>query len=69
MSKREGWNGNWADRDERQRPIEDEAGVSVAPELDWHDVGCVKRYGAVGEGGAMCACQQRRAPRTGAPHE
>ncbi len=34
------------------------AGVFVAPELDWHDVGCVKRYGGVSE--EKCACERRR---------
>ena len=40
---------------------ERKAGVYVEPHLaKLHDVGCVKRYGAVDEGGTMCACERRR---------
>lgn len=42
----------------------DESPVMVDPALAWHDVGCVKRYGATGD--SQCACEIRRAQRTGA---
>jgi hypothetical protein len=37
------------------------AGVYVEPHLDFHDRGCVKRYGAVPDDAAMCECEKRRA--------
>lgn len=42
--------------------IEEEraCGVYVDPALDFHDRGCVKRYGAVAEGGELCVCERRR---------
>lgn len=33
----------------------------VAPENDWHDNGCVKRYGAVSD--QLCACEVRKLPQ------
>lgn len=41
---------------------ENQAGVHVEPDLDWHDVGCVKRYGAISDG--PCECEKRRALKT-----
>jgi hypothetical protein len=38
---------------------EDKGGVYVPAHLDWHDVGCIKRYGA--EGDEPCECEKRRA--------
>lgn len=46
---------------------EDKAGVSVDPALDWHDEGCVKRYGAIAE--CQCACEKRRAATVSEPFE
>lgn len=34
------------------------AGVYVEPHLDFHDRGCVKRYGAVSD--ELCLCEKRR---------
>lgn len=43
-------------------------GVLIDPALDWHDKGCVKRYGAVAEGVALCACEKRRAAEPSREH-
>lgn len=34
------------------------AKITVDPLLDWHDRGCVKRYGAIGD--AKCQCELNR---------
>ena len=39
-----------------------ESVLSVAPEFSWHEVGCVKRYGAVST--ELCACEKRCAPNS-----
>lgn len=36
---------------------EKKAGVKVAPELAWHETGCVKRYGAQSD--QPCECEKR----------
>lgn len=46
-----------------QVPSDEPSEVQVAPHLDWHDVGCVKRYGA--ESPEPCACEKRRAEKSG----
>jgi hypothetical protein len=37
--------------------------ITVDPTLAWHDTGCVKRYGAVGDGDNQCQCERRAAKR------
>lgn len=41
-----------------QIEAEVKAGVRVHPALDWHDIGCIKRYGGACD--APCACEMRR---------
>lgn len=36
-------------------------GFSVDPALDFHDVGCIKRYGEAPDYAAPCTCEKRRA--------
>lgn len=40
---------------------ERKAGVYVEPHLDFHDRGCIKRYGAVPDSAVQCECERRRA--------
>lgn len=49
--------------------VEQKAGVEVDPALDWHDRGCIKRYGAILDSGAMCECEKRRADQPGEGQE
>lgn len=44
---------------------EEDAGVVVDPALDWHDEGCVKRYGAVSD--EPCECERRRTDAAAEP--
>jgi hypothetical protein len=38
-----------------------EAGVMIDPALDFHDQGCIKRYGAISDDPtAQCECEKRR---------
>lgn len=51
--------GPGAPCNEQCEPAPADAGTYVDPALEFHDRGCVKRYGAVSEG--MCACEKRLA--------
>ena len=41
-------------------PIGGGAAAGVDPALAWHDLGCLKRYGAQPDDAAPCDCEQRR---------
>jgi hypothetical protein len=55
---------------EIETEAEKKAGVRVDPSLAWHEIGCVKRYGAQSD--QPCECEKlaqsalRRDERTGA---
>lgn len=53
------------DHFESRTPEEIAAGVFAAPELKWHDKGCVKRYGAAADDAGQCLCEKRRAQQKG----